>query len=50
MLSKLDGKAEEKVMKEISVKDIMTDISTAMEKSKAAASSTKNSDGANAAG
>ena len=50
LLSKLDGKAEEKVMKEISVKDIMTDISTAMEKSKAAASSTKNSDGANAAG
>lgn len=50
LLSKLDGKAEEKVMKEISVKDIMTDISTAMKKSKAAASSTKNSDGANAAG
>lgn len=50
LLSKLDGKAEEKVMKEISVKDIMTDISAAMEKSKAAASSTKNSDGANAAG
>lgn len=50
LLSKLDGKAEEKVMKEISVKDIMTDISAAMEKSKAAASSTKNSDGANAVG
>lgn len=50
LLSKLDGKTEEKVMKEISVKDIMTDISAAMEKSKAAASSTKNSDGANAAG
>lgn len=50
LLSKLDGKAEEKVMKEISVKDIMADISAAMEKSKAAASSTKNSDGANAVG
>lgn len=50
LLSKLDGKAEEKVMKEISVKDIMTDISAAMAKAKAAASNTKNLDGANAAG
>lgn len=50
LLSKLDSKAEEKVMKDVSVKDIMTDISAAMAKAKAAASNTKNSDGANAAG
>lgn len=50
LLSKLDGKAEEKVMKDVSVKDIMTDISAATAKAKAAASNTKNSDGANAAG
>ena len=50
LLSKLDSKAEEKVMKDVSVKDIMTDISAAMAKAKAAASNTKNPDGANAAG
>lgn len=58
LLSKLDSKAEEKVMKDISVKDIMTDISAAMKKAKEAANSTKgsgtagsqNTNGANAAG
>lgn len=42
LLSKLDGNAEEKAMKDISVKDIMTDISAAMSKTREAASSTKN--------
>lgn len=60
LLSKLDGKAEEKVMKDVSVKDIMTDISAAMSKAKAAAANsakasgaangTKSADDANSAG